>query len=375
MTGTQNRDVLDEAVSTVTEPAPLRLGLLSRGDPKAPQQPARHSPRLQPLVDALTAAGVQIEPIAWLDDAAEAARAQLLGCDGAMVWVNPLADGRDRSRLDPLLREVAAAGVWISAHPDTILAMGTKEVLFRTRGLGWGADTDCYPTFEAFRDAFPARLAPGRPRVLKRNRGNDGQDVLKVEALADAGENPVLLSVQAAATDRIDQVPLADFIERCRPLFAGGASVVDQAFQPRVGEGMIRCYLSGDAVVGFGEQFPRLPAGSELPALGMASAKTMYPATEPRFARLRQAMEGEWLPGMLDLLGLAPQMLPAVWDADFLRGPRDAAGHDTHVLCEINISAVLPFPDAAASAIARTAVARLQEAKAARPALPSPGLS
>jgi hypothetical protein len=74
-----------------------------------------------------------------------------------MVWVNPLDDGRDRSRLDPMLRDVARAGVWVSAHPDVILKMGTKEVLFRTRDLSWDADTYLYETFETFQERFPSQ--------------------------------------------------------------------------------------------------------------------------------------------------------------------------------------------------------------------------
>jgi len=69
----------------------------------------------------------------------EAVRAHLLSMDGVLVWVDPLRAGKDRSRLDPLLREVAARGVWVSAHPDVILKMGVKEVLYRTRELSWGA--------------------------------------------------------------------------------------------------------------------------------------------------------------------------------------------------------------------------------------------
>ena len=136
--------------------AALRLALVWRGDPRAPDQPTRHQERLQPLMAALAAAGAAVELVAWFDDGAAAARERLLGCDGAMVWVNPLAEGQDRSRLDPMLREVAAAGVWVSAHPDVILAMGTKEVLVRTRDLGWGADTHLYESFEALVLQFPA---------------------------------------------------------------------------------------------------------------------------------------------------------------------------------------------------------------------------
>ena len=126
-------------------------------------------------------------------------------------------------------------------------------------------------------------------------------------------------------------------------------------------------YLSQDRVVGFSEQWPR-DSGSttDTPALGMASAKTMHDPAAPRFRSLRRTVEETWLPAMLGILDLTPAVLPAIWDADFLLGPRDASGEDTYVLCEINISSVLPFPDTAAGSIARTAVGRLERAKRAR---------
>ena len=40
-----------------------------------------------------------------------------------------LHEGKTRAVLDPLLRDVAARGPWVSAHPDVILKMGVKEVL------------------------------------------------------------------------------------------------------------------------------------------------------------------------------------------------------------------------------------------------------
>ena len=50
-----------------------------------------------------------------------------------------------------------------------------------------------------------------------------------------------------------------------------------------------------------------------------------------------------------------PASLPIIWDADFLYGPRDRAGEDTYVLCEINVSSCFAFPDQAPGAIARLA--------------------
>jgi hypothetical protein len=63
-------------------------------------------------------------------------RAQLLQLDGVLVWYNPIEGGRDRSMFDAMLREVAGAGVFVSTHPDIVLMLGTKEVLYTTRHLG-----------------------------------------------------------------------------------------------------------------------------------------------------------------------------------------------------------------------------------------------
>ena len=67
---------------------------------------------------------------------------------------------------------------------------------------------------------------------------------------------------------------------------------------------------------------------------------------------------------MTRLLGLAPDELPVVWDADFLLGPRDAAGEDNYVLCEINASSVYPIPEDAHDALAATLLRRLESSAA-----------
>jgi hypothetical protein len=69
-------------------------------------------------------------------------------------------------------------------------------------------------------------------------------------------------------------------------------------------------------------------------------------------------MESEWTPQMMQLLDIDAGSLPIIWDADFLYGPRDRSGEDTYVLCEINVSSVFPFPEAAPREIARLARAR-----------------
>ena len=127
------------------------VAILSRGDAAARQDATPKSGRFVDVFEALAAVGIEAHPAIYDESFAEQVREQLLAVDGVLVWVNPIQDGRNRAGLDTLLRDVAALGVWVSAHPDVILKMGTKEVLYRTRSMGWGSDTALYQTAEAMR--------------------------------------------------------------------------------------------------------------------------------------------------------------------------------------------------------------------------------
>ena len=94
----------------------------------------------------------------------------------------------------------------------------------------------------------------------------------------------------------------------------------------------------------------------------MPAAKTMYAADEPQFASLRSQLEHEWVPGMQRLVDVSDPELPVLWDADFLYGPRTDTGDDTYMLCEINVSAVIPFPPEAPSKLASAVMRRCNDA-------------
>jgi hypothetical protein len=327
------------------------MAIVWRGDPAKPVVRVPETSRLFPVALALEARGFVVEPVVYSESVSSEVRDRLLASDGTLVWVDPLDAGRDRSDLDSILRHVASNGVWVGSHPDVILRIGTKEVLYRTRDVGWGADTHLYETFEKFRRAFPERLRVSGTRVLKRYRGNGGQGVWKVTSLP--GD---LVSLQQA-TDRdgsTSQAALAEFIARCEAYFAGEGRLIDQPFQPRIVEGMVRCYLCADEVIGFARQFaPSYTEGTPDPrTFGLPAAKTMFPPTEAQFARLRQNLEREWIPRMMTTLALERARLPVLWDADFLFGPKTADGDDTYVLCEINASCITPFPPEAPAKIA-----------------------
>lgn len=229
--------------------------------------------------------------------------------------------------------------------------MGVKAVLHRTRELGWGSDTWLYEDAPAFRAGFAARLAAG-PRVLKRNRGNGGIGVWKVEALD--GARVRVKEAKGGGETRV--LPLDTFMAERAADFDGGEPLVDQAFQPRHLEGMVRCYMAGDRVAGFGRQLVRALAEAED---GPAPPRLYSGPGDARFQRLRRLMEDEWTPGLTRLLDIAPDALPVIWDADFLLGPKRPTGHDSHVLCEINVSSVFPLPDEAPDALADVTLQRL----------------
>ena len=163
---------------------------------------------------------------------------------------------------------------------------------------------------------------------------------------------------------------LGEFVERCVPYFDGEGRIIDQPFQPRLVDGMVRCYLVHDRVVGFGEQlinmlFPAPPGASpnEAPLPG---PRLYYPPTRSDFQCVETQAGVGMGAGTLSQVRRRPRDdLPAIWDADFLYGPKTASGEDTYVLCEINVSAVLPFPDSALEPLADAIVARLRRRKMA----------
>jgi hypothetical protein len=138
----------------------LKVGLLWRAewDPPDGGQVDVAQCRLHAMFSAFAALGVKAEPVVYADDRVEEVHERLRSLDGVLVWVNPIEQGRDRSKLDRLLRTIAAEGVFVSAHPDVILRIGTKQVLVDTRGMGWGSDTRLYRSLDELRSGLPSRV-------------------------------------------------------------------------------------------------------------------------------------------------------------------------------------------------------------------------
>lgn len=348
--------------------------MVFRGEVGAPV-----NPRLEPVVDALAAAGLTVDPVAFHPDHVPRLEQQLGGvgpADGVLVWADPIGDVGDRTALDAVLRQVEAAGAWVSARPDVIDRLGTKEVLVATRDLGWGSDAHLYRDADQLRTAFPARLAADGVRVLKASRGNGGRTVWKVSLpggpapTVPAPDADVVVQharVRDGAATRMTLADLCRLVEdggRTFGSWGGTGGLVDQEFVPGITQGIVRCYLVGGAVVGFARQYPEgvrpdgplgVVPGTVSPAeqvMGLPSPKTMYPPGEPALAALRTRLESDWVPGLSGLLGLRPDDLPALWDVDLLIADPDAGGSG-FALCEVNASSVIPFPPEAPDRLAR----------------------
>jgi hypothetical protein len=342
---------------TQRNPRPsARCALLYPGDRAMRERADPAESRFAALFDALAAAGVNAEPAVYHDDFADEVEVQLQGCACVLVWCNPIEQGRRRDRLDAMLRRVAARGVGVSAHPDAILKLGTKDVLVDTRDLPFGSDALRVESLARLEAELPGRLARG-PRVLKQHRGHSGIGVWRIERASAQ-----LLRMRHAQRGSVEEtLTWVALRERLAPYFApgGGGHMIDQAWQPGLVRGMLRAYLVGDRVAGFGHQavnalYPA--ADGEAPPPGPRLYHDIdYPPAQP----LRRRLEGGWIGQLCTAVGLPRDQLPLLWDADFLFGEPDLEGGDRFVLCEVNVSSVSPFPPSAIPPLVRAVRARL----------------
>ena len=176
------------------------------------------------------------------------------------------------------------------------------------------------------------------------------------------GETSTVRVLHAQRGSMPEELALRAFIARCEPYFGWGGCIIDQPYQVRLPDGMIRCYMAGDRVAGFGHQYikaliPPPPEGPDSPE-GQPGPRIMHGPDAPQFQALRIKMETEWVPQMMEVLDIERASLPIIWDADFLYGPRTASGEDSYVLCEINVSSCFAIPEQAPAAIARLAFDR-----------------
>ena len=325
------------------------VALLYPGDRPMRDRSDPAESRFAALFEAFAHAGVTAVPAVYNDAFAEEVEAQLRDCRLVLVWCNPIEGGRPRDLLDAMLRRIADSGVVVSAHPETILKLGTKDVLFHTRDLPFGSDVHRIESLEQLKEELPERLQAGA-RVLKQYRGHSGIGVWRVEE-ADHGCKPARLRVrhaQRGSDEELMELPV--LLTKMAPYFepANGGHMIDQAWQPGLVQGMIRAYLVEDRVAGFGHQlvnalYPGLP-GQPAPQPG---PRLYHAADLPQFQYLKERLETGWVDLLRARVSVAREQLPLLWDCDFMFGEAHAGAAERYVLCEINVSSVAPFPNSA----------------------------
>jgi len=323
--------------SSAANSATPRIALLYPGDREARDRADPAASRFAALFQGFAEAGVAAEPAVWHDDFADEVAAQLRGVQAVLAWCNPIEGGHRRHRLDAVLREAADRGVCVSAHPEAVQRLGTKDVLVGVRDLPFGSDTHRVDSLAALAAELPRRLSAG-PRVLKQHRGHSGIGVWRVEAAASGR-----LRVQHAQRGSTPQtMGLDELLATLAPYFepVAGGHMIDQAWQPRLGEGMVRAYLVDDRVAGFGHQ----AVNALHPQEPQPGPRLYHDADLPAFQGLRQRLESGWVTQLRERVGLPASQLPLLWDCDFLLGEPDDADAERYVLCEINVSSVAPFP-------------------------------
>ncbi|MCL2093599.1 MAG: Cj0069 family protein [Treponema sp.] len=297
------------------------------------------------LAEALVKQGFSVDTVLYHDSAAEQLEGDLAAYNAVLVWVNPIEQGGDRRRLDKLLRDTAGKGVPVYTHPDTILKIGTKKVLYTSREMDWGGDTDLYATYDDFEKRFISSLSTGSIRILKQYRGNGGNGVFKV-SLDGSGEN--LTVIHAPAPLNVQTLSKEEFLVKFRPFFENDGLLINQKWAEGIINGMVRCYLTGDKVSGFGYQESNaLCPESAAPDAKVRPVSSRYYFSEDcgLFQDLRNIMEEKWVPEIMKVHSLDLEHMPLLWDIDlFINDPYTNETAKKYTLCEINVSCVSPFP-------------------------------
>lgn len=300
------------------------------------------------LANAFLQAGVSVQSVLYSDEAADTLYSDLFRLDGVLVWVNPIEQGKDRRKLDALLAKVSSEGCFVSTHPEVILKMGTKEVLYTTKDFGWGGATNMYRSYEDFIDRFPESLQQSGVKVLKQYRGNGGNGVYKV--IQGASTDQVTL-IEAKNSEEAKTFSWSDFFTQFKSYFSNNGLLIEQEWNSNLVNGMVRCYVSGNKVAGFGYQ--EIIALYEIDIKG---AKTFLPPSKRYyftqncglFSDLKEVMETSWIPQLQKSLAISTERMPVIWDADFFINQANShTALGKYSLCEINVSCVSPFPPSA----------------------------
>jgi hypothetical protein len=295
-----------------------------------------------------------VESVLYNDSKADELEKDLLRFNAVMVWVNPIEQGFNRSRLDTLLLNIAKNGVYVSTHPEIILKIGTKKVLYSTRNMDWGGDIEIYSEYNDFEKRFLDSLNNSSIRILKQYRGDGGKGVFQIY-FEDAGKKSICV-IHAPSANEKRILSKDEFNKEFSKYFENNGLLINQKWIQDITNGMVRCYLTGNKVSGFGyqESVALCQYSNDLEAeIRPASGRFYFTEYCGMFQDLRKIMESKWIPQLQEIHSISNEMMPLLWDIDlFINDVNTKETEKKYSLCEINVSCVSPFPPSCINHIA-----------------------
>ena len=157
---------------------PYSIAILVYCDNNSTRDPLTEE-KYKELASAFIHSGYRIKSVSYNDEKVNDVFQELSAFDAVLVWVNPIEQENNRKILDSMLLKLSSIGCFVSTHPEVILKIGTKDVLIKTKSLGWAGETRMYSTFNDFKKEFPKSLVKSGVKILKRHRGNGGNRCLR----------------------------------------------------------------------------------------------------------------------------------------------------------------------------------------------------
>jgi len=266
--------------------------------------------------------------------------------DGFVPRINPATDGQyegvtnagAKTFMDRLAKSSLAM-----PHLDVMQKMGAKDALVKINDLSVGLeDTYAYYDVESWHANFMKVMDLGHTRVIKQNRGSQGEGIWIVK-FDDPNTTKCTVDTKLhlmEAYDNHTEVKTAgEFMKFCEQYIEGeNGQLIDQRFCPRITEGEVRVLFFYKTPI---EVVHKVPAEGGLSATLASGAKyTSYECDHPMFKNLLDGFIGHDLPKIMPRLGMDETPLPLIWTGDFILGDKDANGDDTYVIGEFNCSCV-----------------------------------
>jgi hypothetical protein len=332
------------------------IALLIFGEPGSTRN-ALTEEKYKKLATHFVEKGFNVDSVLYHDSVSGKLAKELLKYNAILVWVNPIEQHGDRKILDALLTQLSSKGCFVSANPWSILKIGTKEILYKVKDTEFGGDVNLYNSFKEFKNHF-LKEATG-VRILKQYRGNGGDGVYKVD-ITNLKNNKIIVTHAKSGNEEMTMT-LDDFFLQFESYFNDGSMLIDQKWNPNIINGMVRCYLSGSQVTGFGYQeinalYPIINGIYKNPG-----QRFYFNEDCGLFKDLKEIMENKWVSQLQKLTGLHSEELPVIWDADFFINKINSENAaEKYSLCEINVSCVSPFPESSIPHIVDTVKERIK---------------